>query len=123
MRIGTLSRRTGASVRMIRYYAARGLLEPRRDVNGYREFAETDVQIVESIRCLLDSGLNVEEARRVLEVNCGENPDSSPDEVHAAMGDVEERRAVLLADRTRIERELAALSDLRDLMHHNASTV
>lgn len=61
-------------MRMIRYYAAHGLLEPRRGSNGYREFTEDDVRIVEGIRCLLASGLNVVEARRVLEVDCGENP-------------------------------------------------
>lgn len=120
MRIGTLSRRTGASVRMIRYYAAHGLLEPRRSANGYREFTEDDVAIVEGIRCLLASGLNVVEARRILEVDCGENPDSSPDELHAALGGVEERHNTLLADRARIDRELTALTELRELVRDNA---
>ena len=39
MQIGELSARTGASVRMLRYYEEQGLLEPRRTGSGYRDYA------------------------------------------------------------------------------------
>ena len=52
MQIGELSARTGASVRMLRYYEEQGLLEPRRTGSGYRDYAESDVDRVARIRCM-----------------------------------------------------------------------
>lgn len=57
MQIGDLSARTGATVRMLRYYEEHGLLQPRRTPSGYRVFAESDVLRVRYIRCMLGSGL------------------------------------------------------------------
>ncbi|MEV0417727.1 MerR family transcriptional regulator [Streptosporangium canum] len=58
MRIGELSRRTGASVRSLRYYEEQGLLQPARLPSGYREYGEEDVSIVRGIRLMLAAGLN-----------------------------------------------------------------
>lgn len=57
MQIGELSVRTGATVRMLRYYEEHGLLEPRRTESGYRIYAESDVLRVRYIRCMLASAL------------------------------------------------------------------
>lgn len=66
MRIGELSRRTGASPRAIRYYEQSGLLQPERQPNGYREFDDTAVQTVTTIRTLFDLGFPSELVSRVL---------------------------------------------------------
>ncbi|MEE2040979.1 MerR family transcriptional regulator [Nocardiopsis sp. CT-R113] len=59
MRIGALSRRTGASERSLRHYEKQGLLHPQRDESsGYREYREDDVRTVRNIRTLLAAGLN-----------------------------------------------------------------
>jgi DNA-binding transcriptional MerR regulator len=57
MQIGELSARTGASVRMLRYYEEQGLLEPERTESGYRVYAESDVLRVGHVRCMLASAL------------------------------------------------------------------
>jgi DNA-binding transcriptional MerR regulator len=57
MQIGDLSARTGASVRMLRYYEEQGLLEPERTPSGYRVYAESDVDRVARIRCMLSAAL------------------------------------------------------------------
>ncbi|ADB35348.1 transcriptional regulator, MerR family [Kribbella flavida DSM 17836] len=57
MHIGELSRRTGVSGRLLRYYEEQGLLEPARTSSGYRVYAEDDVQRVRHIRVLLGAGL------------------------------------------------------------------
>jgi hypothetical protein len=57
MRIGALSRQTGVSRRLLRYYEEQGLLRPVRLANGYREYSETDVAAVQHIRALLAAGL------------------------------------------------------------------
>jgi DNA-binding transcriptional MerR regulator len=57
MQIGELAARTGASVRMLRYYEEQGLLKPRRTNSGYRVYAEPDVDRVARIRCLLSAAV------------------------------------------------------------------
>ncbi|MBW4721674.1 MerR family transcriptional regulator [Saccharothrix obliqua] len=66
MLIGELSERTGATVRMLRYYDQQGLLRPQRTDSRYRVYDEADVERVRSVRCLISSGLNVRLARLVL---------------------------------------------------------
>ena len=43
MRIGELSKATGASTRALRYYEQQGLLSSNRRSNGYREFTASAV--------------------------------------------------------------------------------
>lgn len=57
MRIGELAQRTGVSIRALRYYQEQGLLAPRRDSNGYRCFAESDVSRVANIQLLYSAGM------------------------------------------------------------------
>ncbi|MEU8632145.1 MerR family transcriptional regulator [Amycolatopsis sp. NPDC048633] len=66
MRIKELSERTGVSARLLRYYEAQGLLQPRRQENGYRDYDEPLVEQVEQIRSLLGAGLTTEIIRAVL---------------------------------------------------------
>jgi DNA-binding transcriptional MerR regulator len=67
MRVGELARRTGTTVRALRYYEAAGLVVPRRQSNGYREYAPIAVELVRQIRELTALGLSVEETRPFVE--------------------------------------------------------
>ncbi|MGX9228368.1 MerR family transcriptional regulator [Streptomyces albus] len=66
MLIGELSRRTGVSTRLLRYYEEQGLLTPGRGANGYRHYGEDAVLTVQRIRVLLGAGLTTEVIRTVL---------------------------------------------------------
>jgi DNA-binding transcriptional MerR regulator len=66
MLIGELSRRTGVSRRLLRYYEEQGLLEVTRRANGYRDYDDDAVTVVQRVRLLLDAGLPTEVIRRVL---------------------------------------------------------
>ena len=57
MRIGELSRVTGASTRSLRYYEQKGLITSRRLSNGYRDYDESAVAVVRTITSLLELGL------------------------------------------------------------------
>jgi DNA-binding transcriptional MerR regulator len=57
MKIGELAARTGVSRRLLRYYEEQGLLVPGRALNGYREYGEAHVDVVQQITGLLDAGL------------------------------------------------------------------
>ncbi|WP_306214722.1 MerR family transcriptional regulator [Actinoplanes sp. RD1] len=67
MRVGELARRTGTTVRALRYYEAAGLVVPRRLSNGYREYEPIAVRQVAQIRELMALGLAVEETRPFVE--------------------------------------------------------
>ncbi|WP_179815963.1 MerR family transcriptional regulator [Allostreptomyces psammosilenae] len=74
MLIGELSRRTGVSPRLLRYYEQQGLLVARRGPNGYREYDDDSVVTVRQVRALLNAGLSTEVIRQVLPCARGEQP-------------------------------------------------
>jgi DNA-binding transcriptional MerR regulator len=59
MKVGELSKRTGVSIRMLRYYEAEGLLKPKRTTSGYRDYAPDEVQTVERIKLLGSAGMTL----------------------------------------------------------------
>lgn len=61
MKIGELSRRTGVSLRSLRYYEEQGLLSPERADNGYREYSPFAVEQVETVKFYLNLGFTTEQ--------------------------------------------------------------
>ncbi|MEU2714234.1 MerR family transcriptional regulator [Streptomyces sp. NPDC007205] len=66
MLIGELSRRTGVSERLLRYYERMELISSERRVNGYREYDDQTVERVRRIRALLAAGLPSRIIRQIL---------------------------------------------------------
>jgi DNA-binding transcriptional MerR regulator len=66
MLIGELSRLTGVSHRLLRYYEEQGLLVSTRGRNGYRIYGEDAVTTVRQIRALLGAGLSTQVIATVL---------------------------------------------------------
>lgn len=71
MRIADVSRRTGVAPRMLRYYEEQELLAPSRRPNGYRDYTESDVRQVETIRDLGGSGVPTRFIKIVLDRQAG----------------------------------------------------
>lgn len=67
MRIGELGIKVGVSTRTLRHYEELGLLTARRRANGYREYDERDVAMVDEIRSLVELGFALEETRPFVE--------------------------------------------------------
>ncbi|OLT50018.1 hypothetical protein BJF89_11350 [Corynebacterium sp. CNJ-954] len=68
MLIGEVSRRTGVSTRMLRYYDAHGLVTPsHRTSGGYREYSRGDLGRLMKVESLRSLGLGVEEVRTALD--------------------------------------------------------
>ena len=104
MQIGELSRRTGVSVRMLRYYEDEGLLKPARRASGYRDFGAEDERIVRAIRQLSAAGLKLDFIRQFLPCLRSEGPILHPcPDLMAAM---ERQMRALTQDQT-IERAKA----------------
>ena len=105
LRIGELSRRTGASVDLLRAWEKRyGLLDPDRSEGGFRLYSDDDVARVRAMQAHLVDGLAAAEAaRRALE-NGG--PEAGGDlvtqfrrELADALGSFAEGRANTVLDR------------------------
>ncbi|MFH8616692.1 MerR family transcriptional regulator [Streptomyces sp. NPDC017979] len=119
MHIGDLSRRTGVSQRLLRYYEEQGLLAPRRGSSGYREYDEQDVHTVRAIRMLLAAGLGTRTIAELLPctVDDGEHlvPACSgllPD-LHRERERIDRAVADLLTARTALDALIAVTPEAR----------
>lgn len=65
LKIGELAKRTGVSVRSLRYYEDQGLLAAERSPSGQRHYAPDAVERVELLKQLYAAGLT---SRAILEV-------------------------------------------------------
>ncbi|AEV82370.1 MerR family transcriptional regulator [Actinoplanes sp. SE50] len=101
MRIGDLAERTRVSVRALRYYEEQGLLASTRSGSGQRLYADAAVNRVRLIQQLYGAGLS---SRTIAELlPCVDAKVSTP-----------ESRARLVAERDRINAQIAELTLARD---------
>lgn len=69
LRIGEVARRSGLSVKTIRFYCDQGLLKPSgRSSGGYRLFCTENIAELEIIRALRAMDVPIAELARILEV-------------------------------------------------------
>jgi MerR family transcriptional regulator/heat shock protein HspR len=59
---------TGMHPQTLRVYERRGLLDPSRTQGGSRRFSELDLERLRYIQSLTNAGVNLEGARRILEL-------------------------------------------------------
>jgi DNA-binding transcriptional MerR regulator len=107
MRIGELSRRTGVSVRLLRYYEDQGLLAPARLPSGYRDYDSGAVEQVQLIRVLLAAGLSTAKIARALPGVCTDGDRVVP--CAGLVSDLERERA-------RIDEAIRALRASRTVL-------
>lgn len=67
MLIRELSRKTGASVRSIRYYETKKLIQPSRLANEYRDYDEPAIERIKKIQLYLSLGLTTDDIAQIIE--------------------------------------------------------
>ncbi|WP_329764509.1 MerR family transcriptional regulator [Stenotrophomonas geniculata] len=72
MKIGELARRTGLAASRIRFYEEAGLLVVQRQANGYRDYPEQAVLLLELITGAQRAGFSLEEIRVLLPPDMGQ---------------------------------------------------
>lgn len=107
MRIGELSKQTGISQRMLRFYEQEGLLEPSRTSTGYREYNECSVILARHIRNLNNSGMKLKSIKILLP--CISGTESSPKFVGCS-----EVKAVLQNELEKLDVKLRELNNSRN---------
>lgn len=111
MKIGELAKRTGVSIRMLRYYETEGLLQPKRTINGYRHYAQNEIRTVERIKLLGSAGMTLATIQQFLPCVRGEGPVFEPcDELrhvlHEQIEMVDQKATKLAQSREVLERFL-----------------
>tara|TARA_R110002049_G_scaffold117332_2_gene270459 strand:+ start:37491 stop:37883 length:393 start_codon:yes stop_codon:yes gene_type:complete len=66
MNISDVTKRTGVPAKTIRYYEDIGLLSPKRQANGYREFRESDVHKLAFLGRARSLGFPIDSCRSLL---------------------------------------------------------
>ena len=66
MQIKELSGKTGASIRSIRHYEAKGLIQSERLPNGYRNYDSDAIFSVKTIQLYLALGLTTEHIAKII---------------------------------------------------------
>jgi DNA-binding transcriptional MerR regulator len=67
MRVGELAKRTGLTVRTLRYYDEIGLLSPPRlPGSDYRQYGESEIRRLQQIASLRQLGFSLDEIREIL---------------------------------------------------------
>ncbi|MEU8115725.1 MerR family transcriptional regulator [Micromonospora sp. NPDC053740] len=100
MRIGELAAETGVSVRALRYYEEQGLLTAARSGGGQRHYLDDAIDRVHLIQMLYAAGLS---SRTILDLlPCVDAKVNTP-----------QSRAMLRAERDRIDRQITQLRQAR----------
>ncbi|MEV0169765.1 MerR family transcriptional regulator [Streptomyces sp. NPDC050803] len=113
MKIGQLSRDTGVSIRLLRYYEEQGLLDAERTPGGQRVYDDAAPLTVRRIRALLEAGLPTRVIREVLDCVCGSEAEVEPcltPMLLEQLQGIEERIAHLEGSRQSLARLLAPLA-------------
>jgi DNA-binding transcriptional MerR regulator len=106
MRIGELARRTGVSVRSLRYYEEQDLVRPERTSGGQREYEEADVARVRCVQLLYSAGLASRKIRDILPFL--DDGVATP-RMRSHLDDEHRRIEAQILDLTRARDQLAAL--------------
>ncbi|WP_106815722.1 MerR family transcriptional regulator [Microbacterium timonense] len=109
MRIGELAQRTGVATRLLRYYEEQGLLASTRSTNGYREYAEADVETVFRIRGLVTAGMTTRLIRMLFDMEGVRGTETAADCTRTVAQEVADELAG-------VEDRIRCLSRSRDTM-------
>jgi DNA-binding transcriptional MerR regulator len=105
MRIGELSRKTGVSVRMLRYYEAEGLLSPGRSERGHRIYGRAEADVVERIQTLGRAGMTLAVIKNFLPCSLDQPGEFEP---------CHELRSTLLQHIDMVDSGARKLADIRE---------
>lgn len=67
MKINEVANITGLTKKAINYYQEKGIINPKQDENGYREFSESDVKKLKEVSLFRSLGLSLNEIRKITE--------------------------------------------------------
>ncbi|CUB58026.1 MerR family transcriptional regulator [Bacillus thuringiensis serovar pingluonsis] len=125
MKIGELSKKTGASVRSIRHYEKKNLITAVRLENDYREFDDSAVKRIRIIQLYLGLGLTTEQIEEILKCE-----DNGPEDYEfceemletyqVKLDQINKQISVLDVVKHRLEKQIMQMTDKRRMRNGNA---
>ena len=106
MNIGEIADQTGLPAKTIRYYEEIGLIQPARDSNGYRVFAQNAAHKLAFLGRARALGFSIEECRKLMALY---------EDKARASSDVKALAQEHLCD---IERKIRQLEEMRETLSH-----
>ena len=101
--IGDLARRTGLSLSAIRFYEAKGLIEPFRSSGGQRRYLRSDIRRLSFIRIAQIMGLSIDGiAAELARLPHGRTPNAA------------DWRRISVAMRAMLDEKIATIERIRD---------
>jgi len=116
MHIGELAKKTGASIRSLRYYDQMGVLRATRQENGYRSYEPEAIEQVRKIRSLLALGFTLDDIQLLAPCFTQHVETSTPPrdtelaQFYQKIEEIDQHIKTLQDLRTNIERYLEAVS-------------
>ena len=105
--IKQISEKTNLTEHTIRYYDREGLIPLiTRTKSGIRQFSEDDLEWINLICCLRNSGMPLQEIKEFMQL-CLKGKDS-----------LEERRELLIRHRTRIQKQMENLDNSLNIVNY-----
>ncbi|PSJ37541.1 MerR family transcriptional regulator [Allosphingosinicella deserti] len=105
--IAEVVRRTGVSSRTLRFYEARGLLQPLRTASGRRVYGPADLDRLAQILALKRAGLTLTQIQRLDRArlpDLGRLIEAQLDAISVRVAELGEARSLLLSVKSRIDR-------------------
>jgi len=102
--IGKFAAAADVGVETVRFYQRRGLLATPRRIDGIRRYGPADVARLRFIRQAQAAGFTLEEIRRLLDLDSGEDRATVRDMAEKRLAELDARMEALRQARTSLER-------------------
>lgn len=66
MKINEFAKLCGSTARSLRHYEKHGLILPKRNENGYREYSKSQAETIKQIQWLLKGGLSLKKIKHII---------------------------------------------------------
>ncbi|MEB5648587.1 MerR family transcriptional regulator (plasmid) [Mammaliicoccus sciuri] len=125
MKISELSSQTGVSMRSLRYYEEKGLIQPKRLNNGYRDYDESILEQVKTIRLYFNLGLSTTEIQEIVDCDPFVFPyeqlicDDVMELYQNKLIEVEQQLNTLTEIKSRLKIRIQKIEELRETMNRS----
>ncbi|WP_088816385.1 MULTISPECIES: MerR family transcriptional regulator [Listeria] len=105
-KISEVSKLVDLTIPTLRYYEELGMIQPKRNKNGYREFSEQDLEWIQFIIRLKQTGMELSEIQKYARLR-----DHGDQTIEARMALLDAQEELLLSKKLEIEKHIYFLKE------------
>ncbi|WP_088839303.1 MerR family transcriptional regulator [Listeria sp. ILCC792] len=115
-KISEVSKLVDLTIPTLRYYEELGMIQPKRNKNGYREFSEQDLEWIQFIIRLKQTGMELSEIQKYARLR-----DLGDQTIEARMALLDAQEELLLSKKLEIEKHIHFLKEKQIGLSRHAS--